>query len=746
MWKPYKFWRADVHRVDVGGIGVTLYFNLLVFLGSVAMAMFVGCQVALYLSASQYSEAEARVKDQCEDAAAIDSLKLVEDTSSFAFHIFSSLGVTYVLVLIGSWAFYLYQLHTFSWFHSNKSFLSDWTLCITGLPADATDDKALTKELQDKLGDFGDGKVVGVSICYVLSDNTEQIQQGIDAWIMEKEFTFNPPWKRPSPRSQELSRVSEDSKVVDFLKLGFIDDMLVNREQVPPEAKKQAMQVMQTSECSGTAFVMLSNEATVCRFKRALQDNPELMGCKIACERPYSEPRGVMYENFERPENKHFYKKMAIGCLCILATIAIWAALYLPYAVEYITLSQVPGARPAFLEDAILGALIGIGNVLVGNVIEIVVEWVGFEFKAVRDMWVLGLAFIASLLNVFADLFMTMQVAQGVQLDESFHGDPVGYDTIMGRELFALIVPGYLFVPYILQPLVEYMLPYVVFKWLVRTDTCMHLREAEKALEPPPFDIVWRYADSLNNFLVCMALLIFLTPTTGSIMFWLVLFFVYIYALDKVGLFHRSVTSYTCSALSDAFALWWSIPTGMFAGIVAWWGVKAGVLVQAPAFTMVSGIVLVHVLVYVSVVLLLRSPAYCFITYQERHAHGEYADALQERRKHGKSWDYFTTNPGHCLKTWGSEDELFYYTRGKQHLLPWADWDCGGASHNFREDVNEGGVLSGRVHSLFHAPPSSQTSAASSPRKDDAGLVESPGSARRHVHFGAEETNAASEP
>jgi hypothetical protein len=60
MWKPYKFWRADVHRVDVGGIGVTLYFNLLVFLGSVAMAMFVGCQVALYLSASQYRDAEAQ--------------------------------------------------------------------------------------------------------------------------------------------------------------------------------------------------------------------------------------------------------------------------------------------------------------------------------------------------------------------------------------------------------------------------------------------------------------------------------------------------------------------------------------------------------------------------------------------------------------------------------------------------------------------------------------------------------------
>merc|ERR1719201_3366545 len=108
------------------------------------------------------------------------------------------------------------------------------------------------------------------------------------------------------------------AKVGDFLKLGFIDDMLVNREQISPEAKKRALQVMQTSECSGTAFVMLSNEATVCRLKRAFYDNPEFMGCKItSCERPYAEPRGVMYENFQRPENKHFYKKMTIGCLCI---------------------------------------------------------------------------------------------------------------------------------------------------------------------------------------------------------------------------------------------------------------------------------------------------------------------------------------------------------------------------------------------------------------------------------------------
>merc|ERR1719393_333499 len=107
----------------------------------------------------------------------------------------------------------------------------------------------------------------------------------------------------------------------------------------------------------------------------------------------------------------------------------------------------------------------------------------------------MGLAFLFCLLNVVADIWMTVKIAKGTHLDEAFEGDEVGYDKVVVRELFALIVPGYLFVPYLLEPFVEYVLPYWVYRWLVRSDARFSPREAEKALEPPEMDIVWRYAD-----------------------------------------------------------------------------------------------------------------------------------------------------------------------------------------------------------------------------------------------------------
>jgi len=287
-----------------------------------------------------------------------------------------------------------------------------------------------------------------------------------------------------------------------------------------------------------------------------------------------------------------------------------------------------------------------------------------------------------------------LHVARGALLDETFVGDAVGYDAIVGRELFSLIVPGYLLVPFLLQPLAEYVLPYFLYKWLIRADIRMHLRAAEKAMEPPEFDIVWRYSDTLNNFVVCMVLLMFLTPASGNIMLWLFVFILYIYGLDRLRLIKHSITYYTTERLTVAFAIWWTIPSGMLAGIVAWWGVKAGSLTHFPPFTMVSIAVVAHVLVYLSVVLV----QYVIMKPIRKCAQGEYADALRTRRKAGKGFDYFTANPGHCLKTWGSKEELFTCTTGKMHLLPWEEWDCGDVSHNFSMEVDVAGVMSGRFY------------------------------------------------
>merc|ERR1719456_1874171 len=59
-------------------------------------------------------------------------------------------------------------------------------------------------------------------------------------------------------------------------------------------------------------------------------------------------------------------------------------------------------------------------------------------------------------------------------------------------------------------------------------------------------------------------------------MIWLFIFLVFIYCQDKYKLVrHSNATYYTTRRLSTAFHLWWAMPTGAFAMVVAWWGLKS---------------------------------------------------------------------------------------------------------------------------------------------------------------------------
>ena len=92
----------------------------------------------------------------------------------------------------------------------------------------------------------------------------------------------------------------------------------------------------------------------------------------------------------------------------------------MPYALEYTQYMQIPGAEPSKLNDLLLGGLIGIGNMIVGVVIELALDWAGFYCKRHRDFWVLILVIISNLLNMAADIWMTVSIAKGAHFDMLF--------------------------------------------------------------------------------------------------------------------------------------------------------------------------------------------------------------------------------------------------------------------------------------------------------------------------------------
>jgi len=751
-WHSYALWKTNVHSVDVSGLGAALYFNWLVFCGACALALFSGSEIALIQSRRLY-DIQSKLKGlKCymQDYSS-EHIELIEDNLQFESQMFTCLGITYLLIVAASLVFSGVQLQIVKRFNKGHNAQAAFAVSIKNLPPDATDASALSKEFQAKLDALGadlpqqanvreSGKVIGVSICYDLKGamgergktKQEEMQGAIDEWIQELDATrrrrlsvledlpvltagdsaddlasgvsfkarasislmagFSPqvtPQLRGTapPDDASVSPTGDGQEELrPFFKLHFVDNWLADFND--PVSKEQCEGFASKLLGSGSAVVILSSGATRNRLYEAVVRDPKVAGVIVEASLPINEPVSTQWHNFG--QSRHFWWNIVVAIIMILLFVAVWAAMYLPYALEYITYSRIPGEKPGLMSDLALGVLIGLGNVLLGNVIEYQLDKAGFQIWGRRNITVLSLAFLANLLNVCADLWVTLHIAKGAQLDAAFSGDVSGYDRVVVRELMSLIVPGYLFTPYIIEPLFSNFVPYWLNRWLVRSDKRWSRRDAEKVLEAPNFEFCWRYADMLCNFTICTMLLLFVNQSSAWLMIWLFAFIAFLYCQDKLRLLkHCSQTFDTTHWESSAFAHWWVVPTSCLAGVVAWWGYKSHIFESLGIPTnfgmhVLWALPLLHFVVYLSLLRLLHY--FC-----EPPASGnelDYADAIKMATKEGKLWNHFNCNPGHCLKSRFSKT-------GRTTTIPWIrgkGYLQAGAPDRLAEDVVDGMV------------------------------------------------------
>jgi hypothetical protein len=366
----------------------------------------------------------------------------------------------------------------------------------------------------------------------------------------------------------------------------------------------------------------------------------------------------------------------------------IWVMLYLPYAMDYIFYASIPGGHPGFWEDFILGLLIAVGNAIVGNVVELCVSWVGIRDKGTRDVIVLYVGFFAVFLNTVLDLLLVMEVAKGTSLDGAFEGHRVGYDAALVEGVVAIIIPGYLILPYLAAPLFQYALPYYVSIFIVKSRR-VGIREAERSLEAAPFDVVpWRYIDFVNNTMVCLVMLCFTTPQSWVVFATLVFSFLLIILIDRYLLLRGcSEMMYTSNKLVKNFARLFVLPTATLCAISCWWGVKAGML---PEWAPVAAF-FVHAVIYL---VLLEACSPVELTMKSRMAHklaervhmeqllepaklhNNYDEVVRNMEEEGHFYSYWNTNAALCLRhrylkeavPGADPDHLAPYSHGKEVL------------------------------------------------------------------------------
>jgi len=685
-WQNFPRW-SNPHTKCISGMGVQLYFNWLLFCGTCALLLWIAANVAVLLSGHLY-EAKDEMNSRTCNIRTYSGLsgRLLESTRDFRVNMFVCLGVAYLMILVVSWVVIKWQHQIIRELYDSEDVSSSYVLKLTNLPPEATEETlVMAVRARLALGDSSEDDVVGASVSYDMSGHEGEIANAVNKMICEQHGRRSSVHFSMAAPETAADRMQQSS----LWRLGFVDNFLLAGFQDPPEAK-DIVSVLQELRCSGTAFVVMNTIEALGLLEAVLKEDPMVLGVPVTFKRLRRgfNPMSVLWSNIRRNHGKK--RKGIAGTFLICLTIVLWGLLYMPYAVETVTYTRVPGGPGHALAQVILGMLIGLGNFMVGNVIECVMTWIGFNSKDNRDSAVLVFAFFANMLNVFADVWLITQVVYGVQLGSAFEGDRVGYDKVFIRELFSIIHPGYLFLPYIMQFCCLVVLPYWILRRVLQSRRLDRLR-AERVLQAPDFDIVWRYADILCNFSICMLLFFTVTRSTAISMLYLCLFVVLIYAMDHWLLLRwTSQSFFNTSLLSTIFAMLWSFPTGCLAAVVGWWGFKAGLLhrlLGSPEsfdFSLIVVLPLLHLVMYFAgfgwIYRNVRKDGVHYTGASSPHIKSSIGyHRLRERlHERGEFFDFFNTNHVLCLRSrhlkklsiGGTEAQVILpYVKGKSYML-----------------------------------------------------------------------------
>merc|ERR1719183_1146898 len=209
-----------------------------------------------------------------------------------------------------------------------------------------------------------------------------------------------------------------------------------------------------------------------------------------------------------------------------------------------------------------------------GPAVEGAVDLVQMRYKPLRDVCVLNMCIFFLLLNTCCDVGMTVVLAQGINLDDAFSepvGPHAGYSRVLARELLALIMPGYLIVPYLVEPIFTICLPKYLGVIVARADERVKEPLATAWVHCIPMELSWRYADIVNNLSLCWLLLFLSSPRGWEACMYYIGFLMLISVIDRCTLLRIARSWHTSRELHRAFCFLLMLPTGILGLAAVFW-------------------------------------------------------------------------------------------------------------------------------------------------------------------------------
>jgi len=324
---------------------------------------------------------------------------------------------------------------------------------------------------------------------------------------------------------------------------------------------------------------------------------PHLEVYRWRVKRVDDEPESILWNNFGKPKSdilKDFLKLFIALC----RGICIFSMLYLPYLGYSLQTARVQNdddeAIVSFLGNNLTGLIISFGVEFIVREVLHAADQVGAIFLDRFRVIALVAIFFAILVTVIYDVILTLVVLLP-QYVEHFQIFSTASERIPTRvfaaseQLFEMFIPGYLIVPYLLEPFTGLVWPYWLCTRMIRSGQTEVSHAQQNALLPE-VDVVWPLSDVIVN--CCLSVSIFFFITDKAWQLWLILFFfVILRYFFFILLFTRfSTVSHCDTDRIPFFALrLWGIMTGLLAAAACYWSIRHAAGLRMPPLGLPGG-------------------------------------------------------------------------------------------------------------------------------------------------------------
>lgn len=456
----------------------------------------------------------------------------------------------------------------------------------------------------------------------------------------------------------ETSRISwcdPDMRCVDALLLGESSGSESVREKIRFRSAdlRSALRKMRTA---GSVYVVFNTQAD---RDSALKKPPIFYkDSRIKLTKTDYEPESVEWAN----KGQWLIVKLArlTGSIAALGfAVWFWASFfYAPWANYVLSWSQVNGMRNGnFAHGTLLGLVITLGNQVMYNLCDRLASWVRFDRKGTRDAVYVCMYTFSIFINTVLDLWMVLVLAYGY--DSGAGWDEVNGGVLSAKavsrnpsiqdalyvELVAYLYPGTLLIPYVVEPLAIWLVPYYLYKWLIRSRHGVSVFDAENYLMAFPFDLC-RYGDIVCCLSVCVLVFFVASSQMWIVFVYLASMLVFVYVWDSIRLLRISPRTFCGSSLMDNMGmLLLGFPSGLMASCVVFrlYGLHVQEITSSSVqWDMLQAFAL-HTVLYVVAWMIISK----MISRVEDPLQGKpYAETAC-----GIACNWFNANYAHCLRT-----------------------------------------------------------------------------------------------